>query len=56
MPQIYKLGVLQKHNPRAEEIKKLQKQIEQLNSADLTKESRAEFLVARKNLDALLCK
>ena len=40
----------------AEEIKKLQKKIEQLNSADLTEESRAEFLVASKNLDALLHK
>ena len=40
----------------AEEIKKLQKKIEQLNSADLTEESRAEFLMASKNLDALLHK
>ena len=45
-----------KTQPKAEEIMKLQKQIEQLNSADLTKDSRAEFLVASKNLDALLRK
>ena len=45
-----------KTHPQSEEIKRLQRQIEQLNEAELTEESKAEFLVASKNLDALLLK
>ena len=45
-----------KSHPQSEEIKRLQRQIEQLNEAELTEESKAEFLVASKNLDALLLK
>ena len=45
-----------KVQPEAKEIKRLQKQIEQLNSADLTEEIRAEYLVTSRNLDAFLRK
>lgn len=45
-----------KAQPDSKEIKKLQKQLEELNSADLTEESRAEFLMPSRNLDALLFK
>ena len=45
-----------KTHPQFEEIKRLQRQIEQLNEAELTEESKVEFLVASKNLDALLLK
>jgi len=42
--------------PDSKEIKKLQKQLEELNVADLTEESRAEFLMVSRCLDALLLK
>ena len=42
--------------PDSKEIKKLQKQLEELNSANLTEDSRAEFLMASRSLDALLLK
>ncbi|XP_050241304.1 uncharacterized protein LOC126690225 [Quercus robur] len=45
-----------KTQPQSEEIKKLQKRIEQLNAMELTEDSKAEFLVASKNLDTLLLK
>ena len=45
-----------KTHPQAEEIKRLQRQIQQINEAEITEESKAEFLVASKNLDALLLK
>ena len=47
---------LSKTQPQSEEIKKLQKRIEQLNAMELTEDSKAEFLVASKNLDTLLLK
>ena len=45
-----------KAQPDSKEIKKLQKQIEDLNSAECTEESIAEFFTASENLDALICK
>ncbi|XP_023925276.1 uncharacterized protein LOC112036673 [Quercus suber] len=45
-----------KAQPDSEEIKKLQKQLEVLNSTDLIEDSRAKFLMASRNLDALLLK
>ena len=45
-----------KAQPNSKEIKKLQKQLEELNSANLTEENRAEFLMPSRNLDALLLK
>ena len=40
--------------PDSKEIKKLQKQLEELNASELTEDSRAVFLVASRRLDALL--
>ena len=45
-----------KTNPDTEEIKRLQHQIEALNSAEATMENRAEFLEVSKKMDALLMK
>ena len=48
-------GASQTH-PDVEEIKKLQKRIEVLNSKTLNEENRVEYLVTSKQLDALLLK
>ena len=45
-----------KAQPDSKEIKKLQKQIEDLNSAECTEESIAEFFTASENLNALIRK
>ncbi|XP_030939515.1 uncharacterized protein LOC115964320 [Quercus lobata] len=42
--------------PDSKEIKKLKKRLEELNLADLTEDSKAEFLMASRSLDALLLK
>ena len=47
---------LSKTKPNAEEIKLLQKKLEVLNSEEVTKESKAEFLEVSKTLDDLLMK
>ena len=43
-----------KRHPNAEEIKKLQKQIEVLQAEECTVENRAKFLEVSKKLDSLL--
>ena len=44
-----------KTDPDTEEIKSLQRRVESLSVCELMEETRAEFLEASKNLDALLC-
>ena len=45
-----------KTDPDTEEIKRLQRRVESLSVCEPTEETRAEFLEASKNLDALLRK
>ena len=45
-----------KTKPEAEEIKRLQKNLEVMNECEQTKESRSEFLCVSKQLDDLLLK
>ena len=46
--------VSSKTHPDAEEIKKLQKQVEELSMAEQTEENKTEFLAASKKLDDIL--
>ena len=45
-----------KSRPNDEELKQLQKQLEILNEAESTKETRSEFFTVSKKLDDLLLK
>ena len=45
-----------KTHPDTEEVKRLQKKVEELNCADYMKEKKAEFLETSKKLDKLLCR